>query len=54
MQIKILDKKKQPHKAPEDGGGAENKVQQHMVGCIINRHPENNAVRKFKSGGRGD
>lgn len=23
-----------------------------MVGCIINRHPENNAARKFERGGR--
>lgn len=23
----------------------------HMVGCIINRYPENNAVRKFERGG---
>lgn len=37
MQIKILDKKKQPHKEPEDGEGAENKVLQHMEGCIINQ-----------------
>lgn len=38
--------------ALEDGGGAENKVQSHMVGCIINPYPENNAVRKFEPGRR--